>query len=160
VLPVARDCSATALTACLWRCIQAVDGRQIELAIRIHPLRLAERAIAPARVGQHLQHSLRITHYLHKRGYPDSPQALAEHDCLRIVNTVMPVEGWVFEGPDGMETVRVLPDCHFEEFNLYAIYPSRKFVDAKTRTWVEFLKDDMPVLLAADEQVAGSAGKP
>ncbi len=142
-------------------------------------------------------------HYLHKRGYPDSPQALAEHDCLRIVNTVMPVESWVFEGPDGMETVdlplspfhvntadamtvainkgmgigiqpiasavaglkagtlvRVLPDYHFEEFNLYAIYPSRKFVDAKTRTWVEFLKDYMPVLLAADEQVAGSAGKP
>jgi len=25
---------------------------------------------------------------------------------------------------------------------------------------VEFLKDYMPVLLAADEQVAGSAGKP
>lgn len=138
--------------------------------------------------------------YLHNRGYPESPAALGEHDCLRIVNTVMPVENWAFEGPDGVETVnipnspfhvntadamtvaitsgmgigiqpiasavdglragtlvRVLPDYHFEEFNLFAIYPSRKFVDAKIKTWVEFLKDYIPLLLASDEQIAGSA---
>ncbi|MCU1763099.1 LysR family transcriptional regulator [Pseudomonas sp. 14P_8.1_Bac3] len=140
--------------------------------------------------------------YLQKRGYPDSPGALAEHDCLRIVNTVMPVENWAFEGPDGVETVtipdspihvntadamtiaiikgmgigiqpiasavvglrsgtlvRVLPDYQFEEFNLFAIYPSRKFVDAKIKTWVDFLKNYIPVLLAADEEVVGSAEK-
>lgn len=138
--------------------------------------------------------------YLQKRGYPESPTALGEHDCLRIVNTVMPVENWAFEGPDGVETVnipispfhvntadamtvaitngmgigiqpiasavdglragtlvRVLPEYHFEEFNLFAIYPSRKFVDAKIKTWVEFLKDHIPVLLASDEEIAGSA---
>jgi DNA-binding transcriptional LysR family regulator len=140
--------------------------------------------------------------YLKKRGYPESPAALGEHDCLRIVNTVMPVENWAFEGPDGVETVnipispfhvntadamtvaitngmgigiqpiasavvglragtlvRILPDYHFEEFNLFAIYPSRKFVDAKIKTWVEFLKDHIPVLLASDEDIVGSAGK-
>lgn len=53
--------------------------------------------------------------------------------------------------------VRVLPEYHFEEFNLFAIYPSRKFVDAKIKTWVEFLKDYIPVLLASDEEIAGSA---
>jgi len=138
--------------------------------------------------------------YLKKRGCPESPTALGEHDCLRIVNTVMPVENWAFEGPDGVETVnipvspfhvntadamtvaitngmgigiqpiasavdglragtlvRVLPEYHFEEFNLFAIYPSRKFVDAKIKTWVEFLKDYIPVLLASDEAIAGSA---
>lgn len=138
--------------------------------------------------------------YLKKRGYPQSPAALVEHDCLRIVNTVMPVENWAFEGPDGVETitipvspfhvntadamtvaisnamgigiqpiasavaglkagtlVRVLPEYQFEEFNVFAIYPSRKFVDAKIRTWVEFLKDYMPKLLASDEDIAGRA---
>ena len=103
----------------------------------------------------------------------------------------MPVENWVFEGPEGMETintpessfhvntadamtvaittgmgigiqpiasavaglragtlVRVLPDYHFEALSLFAIYPSRKFVDAKIKTWVEFLKDHIPDLLA------------
>jgi DNA-binding transcriptional LysR family regulator len=141
--------------------------------------------------------------YLKKRGHPDSPGSLGVHDCLRIVNTVMPVENWAFEGPDGVETVnvpispfhvntadamtvaikngmgigiqpiasavdglragtlvRVLPDYHFEEFNLFAIYPSRKFVDAKIKTWVEFLKDYIPGLLASDEDIVGSPAKP
>ncbi|WP_242207454.1 MULTISPECIES: LysR family transcriptional regulator [unclassified Pseudomonas] len=137
--------------------------------------------------------------YLEKRGMPHSPDALAEHQCLRIVNTVMPVEHWAFEGPQGMETitipvspfhintadgmtiairkgmgigiqpiasavdglragtlVRVLPEYRLEELNLFAIYPSRKFVDAKTRTWVDFLKQSIPELLASDEDIAGA----
>jgi DNA-binding transcriptional LysR family regulator len=137
--------------------------------------------------------------YLEKHGIPDTPAALAEHECLRIVNTVMPVEHWTFEGPQGMETitiplspfhintadgmtiairkgmgigiqpiasaveglragtlVRVLPEHRLEELNLFAIYPSRKFVDAKTKTWVDFLKLSIPELLASDEQIAGA----
>jgi DNA-binding transcriptional LysR family regulator len=137
--------------------------------------------------------------YLEKRGMPHSPDALAEHECLRIVNTVMPVEHWTFEGPQGMETitiplspfhintadgmtiairkgmgigiqpiasavdglragtlVRVLPEYRLEELSLFAIYPSRKFVDAKTRTWVDFLKHSIPELLASDEDIAGA----
>ncbi|RON24772.1 LysR family transcriptional regulator [Pseudomonas brassicacearum] len=140
--------------------------------------------------------------YLKKRGIPDAPGALGSHDCLRIVNTVMPAENWVFEGPEGVETVstpmspfhvntadamtvaisngmgigiqpiasaveglkagtlvRVLPEYHFEELNVFAIYPSRKFVDAKIKTWVDFLKDYIPVLLASDEKIVGSSKK-
>lgn len=138
--------------------------------------------------------------YLKKRGIPDAPGALGAHDCLRIVNTVMPAENWVFEGPEGVETVstpmspfhvntadamtvaisngmgigiqpiasaveglkagtlvRVLPEYHFEKLNVFAIYPSRKFVDAKIKTWVDFLKDYIPVLLASDEKIVGSS---
>ncbi|MGW8461670.1 LysR family transcriptional regulator [Pseudomonas sp. CLCA07] len=137
--------------------------------------------------------------YLKKRGVPDAPGALGAHDCLRIVNTVMPAENWIFEGPEGVETVntplspfhvntadamtvaisngmgigiqpiasavdglragrlvRVLPEYHFEELNVFAIYPSRKFVDAKIKTWVDFLKDYIPVLLACDEKIVSS----
>ncbi|MBK5351298.1 LysR family transcriptional regulator [Pseudomonas sp. TH41] len=137
--------------------------------------------------------------YLKKRGHPASPSDLCSHDCLRIVNTVMPVENWALEGPEGVETVhipqspfhvntadamtvaiangmgigiqpiasavdglragtlvRVLPGYKFEQFNLFAIYPSRKFVDAKTKTWVAFLKDHIPGLLAADQKIVGS----
>lgn len=135
--------------------------------------------------------------YLEKRGRPQTPSALGEHACLRIVNTVMPAENWVFEGPDGVETItipvspfhintadgmtiaikkgmgigvqpiasavsglesgeliRVLPEYRLEELNLFAIYPSRKFVDAKIRTWVAFLKQSIPDMLATDEQIA------
>jgi DNA-binding transcriptional LysR family regulator len=136
--------------------------------------------------------------YLKKRGHPDSPGALGSHDCLRIVNTIMPAGNWEFKGPEGVETVniplspfhvntadamtvaitngmgigiqpiasavdglkagtlvRVLPEYHFEEFNLFAIYPSRKFVDAKIKTWVEFLKSHIPGMLATDEKIVG-----
>jgi DNA-binding transcriptional LysR family regulator len=137
--------------------------------------------------------------YLNKRGMPNAPCALNAHDCLRLVNTVMPGEHWVFEGPDGVETVdvplsplhintadgmtvaiksgmgigiqpvasaaeglragtlvRVLPDYHFEELSVFAIYPSRKFMDAKIRTWIEFLKHAIPEALGLDEQAASS----
>ncbi|MET0774997.1 MAG: LysR family transcriptional regulator [Pseudomonas mandelii] len=137
--------------------------------------------------------------YVAKRGLPQSPGELCEHECLRIVNTVMPAENWTFEGPEGMETitipvspfhintadgmtiairkgmgigiqpiasavdglragtlVRVLPEYRLEELNLFAIYPSRKFVDAKIKTWVEFLKQSIPQLLASDEEVVGA----
>lgn len=140
--------------------------------------------------------------YLEKHGVPGSPETLHSHDCLRMVNTPMPAENWVFEGPDGMETVnipfspfhintadgmtvaiksgmgigiqpiasaaeglsagtlvRVLPDYHLEELSLFAIYPSRKFVDAKIKTWLDFLKNAIPEMLAFDEKVAGSARK-
>jgi DNA-binding transcriptional LysR family regulator len=52
--------------------------------------------------------------------------------------------------------VRVLPQYRMEELNLYAIYPSRKFIDAKTRTWVDFLKQSIPQRLAADQDIVGS----
>ncbi|MVV52262.1 LysR family transcriptional regulator [Pseudomonas sp. PB120] len=137
--------------------------------------------------------------YLKKRGHPESPSALGSHDCLRIVNTIMPAESWALEGPQGVETfnlpvspfhintadamtvaiesgmgigiqpiasavnglkagtlVRVLPEYKFEEYNVFAIYPSRKFVDAKIKTWVDFLKDYLPALLDSDKRIAGS----
>jgi DNA-binding transcriptional LysR family regulator len=139
--------------------------------------------------------------YVSKRGLPLTPDDLAAHDCLRIVNTPMPAECWSFDGPHGVQNVqvplsplhvntadgmtvaiksgmgigiqpiasaveglkagtlvRVLPDFHLEELSLYAIYPSRKFLDAKIKTWVEFLKNSIPERLASDEKVAGATG--
>ncbi|MFK3971366.1 LysR family transcriptional regulator [Pseudomonas sp. NPDC087358] len=138
--------------------------------------------------------------YVEKRGLPQTPDALGEHECLRIVNTVMPVENWTLVSAQELSTVtiplspfhintadgmtiainkgmgigiqpiasasiglkagtlvRVLPEYRLEELNLYAIYPSRKFVDAKIKTWVEFLKACIPQLLAADQDVVSAA---
>ncbi|HEY2000581.1 LysR family transcriptional regulator [Paraburkholderia sp.] len=46
--------------------------------------------------------------------------------------------------------VRVLPEHTLQNMNIYALYPSRKFIDAKTRTWVEFLRTHMPKVIARD----------
>jgi DNA-binding transcriptional LysR family regulator len=54
---------------------------------------------------------------------------------------------------DGLRTgslVRVLPEYTLQKMNVYALYPSRKFIDAKTRTWVEFMRTHLPQVIARD----------
>ncbi|MNY48886.1 hypothetical protein D3C86_1842610 [compost metagenome] len=48
--------------------------------------------------------------------------------------------------------VRVLPKHTLYPLGVFALYPSRQYLDAKIRTWVEFLRDRLPARLAADEQ--------
>jgi DNA-binding transcriptional LysR family regulator len=55
--------------------------------------------------------------------------------------------------------VRVLPEHTLQRMNIYALYPSRKFVDAKTRTWVEFLRTHMPKVIARDEAWLAELGQ-
>ncbi|UVJ42224.1 LysR family transcriptional regulator [Pseudomonas sp. LS1212] len=50
--------------------------------------------------------------------------------------------------------LRLLGDYRLRERNVYALYPSRRFLDAKVRTWVEFLKEELPKLFAEHELVA------
>ncbi len=47
--------------------------------------------------------------------------------------------------------VRVMPKYRSQELNLYAIYPSRQYLDAKIKTWVEYLRGSLPELLAAHQ---------
>jgi DNA-binding transcriptional LysR family regulator len=55
------------------------------------------------------------------------------------------------EGMRNGTLVRVLPNHTLQNTNIYALYPSRKFVDAKTRTWVEFLRAHLPEVIARDQ---------
>jgi DNA-binding transcriptional LysR family regulator len=50
------------------------------------------------------------------------------------------------------ELVWLLPEYTSQEMNLYALYPSRQYLDAKIRTWVEFLREELPVTLAVDQE--------
>jgi DNA-binding transcriptional LysR family regulator len=49
------------------------------------------------------------------------------------------------------QLVWVLPEYTSQEMKLYALYPSRQYLDAKIRTWVEFLRDELPATLATDQ---------
>lgn len=55
--------------------------------------------------------------------------------------------------------VRVLPDYTLQKMNVFALYPSRKFIDAKTRTWVEFLRTHLPEMIARDVELLGEVGR-
>jgi DNA-binding transcriptional LysR family regulator len=49
--------------------------------------------------------------------------------------------------------LRVLPDYALQKLNAYALYPSRQYLDAKIKTWIDHLKDFLPALLE-DERMA------
>jgi DNA-binding transcriptional LysR family regulator len=40
--------------------------------------------------------------------------------------------------------VRVFPDYTLQDLQIFALYPSRRYLDAKIRTWVEFLREELP----------------
>ena len=49
--------------------------------------------------------------------------------------------------------VRLLPHYRLHEKNIYALYPSRRFLDAKVKTWVEFLKEEIPKVLERHQAI-------
>lgn len=56
--------------------------------------------------------------------------------------------------------VRVLPDYHPQDLNVYAVYASRQYLDAKIRTWVLFARKWITDAIRADDVViAGTTGK-
>jgi DNA-binding transcriptional LysR family regulator len=51
---------------------------------------------------------------------------------------------------DGLRSgklMRILPEYTSQHTNVYAVYASRQYLDAKIRTWVEFLRDTLPAML-------------
>ena len=52
--------------------------------------------------------------------------------------------------------VRVLPDYHLHELNVYAVYASRQYLDAKIKTWVQFAREWITDAIRADDVVVAS----
>ncbi|MFM0092990.1 LysR family transcriptional regulator [Paraburkholderia sediminicola] len=48
--------------------------------------------------------------------------------------------------------VRVLPEYHLQTLNVFAVYASRHYLDAKIKTWIEFLRDWMSAVLSTDDE--------
>ena len=71
---------------------------------------------------------------------------------------MLPVYAAVTGLQDGT-LVRVLPNHRLQRMNIYAIYASRKFTDAKIKTWVEFLRTHLPRLIAHDGAVLAQIGQ-
>jgi DNA-binding transcriptional LysR family regulator len=46
--------------------------------------------------------------------------------------------------------VRLFRGYTLQELQIYAVYASRRYLDAKIRTWVDFLRDELPTTLAID----------
>ena len=46
---------------------------------------------------------------------------------------------------------RVLPDYHLQHLNIYAVYASRQYLDAKIKTWIDFSHEWIVDALSADD---------
>jgi DNA-binding transcriptional LysR family regulator len=51
--------------------------------------------------------------------------------------------------------VRVLPGWRSPEIGIFALLPSGRFVDAKTRAWIDLLKEQLPPAIARDMAFCG-----
>lgn len=47
--------------------------------------------------------------------------------------------------------IQVLPEYRILLLGIWALYASRQYLDAKIKTWIEFLRETLPATLAADE---------
>lgn len=59
----------------------------------------------------------------------------------------------VYSAIDGLrrgDFLRVMPEYGLQKMNLYALYASRQYLDAKIKTWVECLRRVIPQMLEAD----------
>lgn len=56
--------------------------------------------------------------------------------------------------------VRVLPEYQLQKLTVYTLYPSRQYLDAKIRTFVDFLRECVPEMLAADEAALSASCQP
>ncbi|MGV8916182.1 MAG: LysR family transcriptional regulator [Pseudomonas sp.] len=87
---------------------------------------------------------------------PSSPFLVNSADAMKTAISsgmgvgILPIYSAI-EGLRNGTLVRVLPQYRSQELNLYAIYPSRQYLDAKIRTWVEYLRGSLPEILAAHE---------
>lgn len=132
--------------------------------------------------------------YVREHGMPQDVADLTQHACFQFVSAVYPVDRWLLEGPNGIETVhlrdagftinsadglavalkegigigavpmataaaalrdgslvRVLPGYRLQPLTAYALYTSRRYLDAKIKTFVEHLRDFIPQTLASHE---------
>jgi DNA-binding transcriptional LysR family regulator len=156
---------------------------------------LPDSGLVSQRLGTVFSIACASPDYIAKHGAPHVLSDLVRHTCLHLVTPVFPPGRWLFDGPNGPETVslgsttfsvnvadamgvairegmgigvlptssalagmragtlvRVLPQYTMQNLHVYALYPSRQYLDAKIRTWVEFLRDELPAILAADAE--------
>jgi len=76
----------------------------IDLAVRAGMI--ADSSLIARRLGTVARHAMASTAYLQRRGTPQAPADLLEHDCLMFTQGASPTH-WTFEGPDGKISIPI-----------------------------------------------------
>jgi DNA-binding transcriptional LysR family regulator len=81
----------------------------------------------------------------------NTPEALAPAVASGLGIGLMPVSAALPKLMSG-ELVRVLPEHAVQPVNVYVLYQSRRFLDAKIRAWVDLLREGLPAVLAGYDE--------
>lgn len=85
----------------------------------------------------------------------DNPETVLHGACSGLGIALLPLFSVVDRMRSG-ELVHVLPAWRTPEISVYTLIPSRKFLEAKTRAWLDLLKAELPVALARDASYFGT----
>lgn len=101
---------------------------------------------------------------------PDGPEHVARaassfrvnsHEAMAVAIRegmgigVLPVHAAI-DGLRSGDFVRVMPQCRSPSGVIWALYSSRQYVDAKIRTWLDFLREELAVLQQAEAKASRS----
>jgi DNA-binding transcriptional LysR family regulator len=79
----------------------------------------------------------------------DTPEAVLHGACSGLGIALLPLYSVVDQIRDG-KLVHVLPSWRTPQVGVFVLVPSRKFIEAKTRAWLDLLKTELPAALARD----------
>ena len=79
----------------------------------------------------------------------DTPEAVLHGACSGLGIAMLPLYS-VVDQIRGGELVHVLPSWRTSQVGVFVLVPSRKFIEAKTRAWLDLLKAELPTALARD----------
>jgi DNA-binding transcriptional LysR family regulator len=119
----------------------------LQVAIPVFP---ADRWLLEGLSGEH---EFRLPDVRFKVNVPDAMAAAVQEGMGIGALPTFAVRSLLLSGA----LVRVLPEYHLQTLNVFAVYASRHYLDAKIRTWIEFLREWMSVVLSTDAETVRGA---
>ncbi|OAJ55026.1 LysR family transcriptional regulator [Paraburkholderia ginsengiterrae] len=103
----------------------------------------------------------KMTHSMQPAGplVGDHPEAVLHAACSGLGIALLPVFS-VLDRIRSGELVQVLPQWRSPDVGVYVLMPSRKFLEAKTRAWIDLLKAELPPALEHDAMQIRQDEKP
>jgi DNA-binding transcriptional LysR family regulator len=88
----------------------------------------------------------------------DNPEVVLHGTCSGLGISLLPLFS-VVDRMRGGDLVHVLPGWQSPRIGVYILMPSRKFIEAKTRAWLELLRTELPAALERDAGYFEKAAK-
>ena len=123
--------------------------------LRSHPcLRLSNPSVTPQWELLHSRSTERTQIDASGPLIGDIPDVLVQGALGGLGITLLPVYTVIDYLRSG-KLIHVLPEWRSSEIGVYLLIPSGQFVDAKTRTWMQFMNNHLPDALARDCDLTG-----